>query len=214
MSKVTAPLLSFSASGQIGKAQVYGAWKGRQYARRYTIPANPQSAEQTLTRNTFSWLNNIYRYMPTDVLAAWAAYADNLRITDRNAFLKRNVGPMRDETDLLEMTISPSARAGIVAAGITVTPANDALGILLTAPTLPAGWTIARAVMVAIEDQDPQTDTDFAVHVATDSATPFDQTISGLKSAVTYLVGGFFVFNRPDGLLAYGESLQTTGLTT
>lgn len=46
MAKVTGPLQSFSASGQIAKSIVFGAWKGVNYVRKYVIPANPQSSGQ------------------------------------------------------------------------------------------------------------------------------------------------------------------------
>lgn len=50
MAKVTGPLQSFSASGQIAKSIVFGAWKGVNYVRKYVIPANPQSSAQGDTR--------------------------------------------------------------------------------------------------------------------------------------------------------------------
>lgn len=46
MPKVVNPLNSQSASGQLGKSIVFGAWKGVNYVRSYVIPANPQSADQ------------------------------------------------------------------------------------------------------------------------------------------------------------------------
>lgn len=46
MAKVTGPLQSFSASGQIAKSIVFAAWKGVNYVRQYVIPSNPQSEDQ------------------------------------------------------------------------------------------------------------------------------------------------------------------------
>lgn len=46
MAKVTGPLMSMSASGQIGKAIVFAGWKGVNYVRQYVIPSNPQSEGQ------------------------------------------------------------------------------------------------------------------------------------------------------------------------
>ncbi len=46
MAKVTAPLMSMSASGKIGNALVYFGWKGVNCVREFIIPANPQSAGQ------------------------------------------------------------------------------------------------------------------------------------------------------------------------
>jgi len=50
MAKVTGPLFSMSASGKIGDAIVYGAWKGTNTVRQWLIPANPQSSGQGDTR--------------------------------------------------------------------------------------------------------------------------------------------------------------------
>lgn len=46
MAKVTGPLMSMSASGQVGKAIVFAAWKGVNYVRQYVIPSNPESEDQ------------------------------------------------------------------------------------------------------------------------------------------------------------------------
>ncbi|MBA7703887.1 hypothetical protein ES703_112684 [subsurface metagenome] len=62
MAKVNAPLISFSASGQIAKAVVYFSWKGINAVRQYVIPANPKSDDQITQRNRM-----------TDAVAAWHA---------------------------------------------------------------------------------------------------------------------------------------------
>jgi len=46
MAKVTGPLMSMSASGSIGKAITFAAWKGTSYVRELVIPHNPQSNDQ------------------------------------------------------------------------------------------------------------------------------------------------------------------------
>lgn len=46
MAKVTGPLMSLSASGKIANTVVFAGWKGVQYARKYVIPANPESVAQ------------------------------------------------------------------------------------------------------------------------------------------------------------------------
>lgn len=63
MSRLTAPLLSFSASGQIAKTIVMSVWKGIPYARKYVVPANPNTAAQQTQRG----------YV-TSVVSAWKNY--------------------------------------------------------------------------------------------------------------------------------------------
>lgn len=50
-------------SGQAGKAGVFAKWKGRQYRRKYVIPANPRSTMQLIVRGYF-----------TNAVAAWHTY--------------------------------------------------------------------------------------------------------------------------------------------
>lgn len=211
MGKTTAPLLSFDAEGQIAKTLVYASWKGRSYARRYVIPANPNSAEQQLTRNTFRWLTALFKYYPGASLDAWQAYADSNRITDRNAFIKLNNGPLRTETTITDIILSPAARSGLIASAINITPAAGQLSVALTAPSLPTGWTITDSFAMAVRQQDPQTEAFYEVGFASDNSDPYEPVITGLDSA-TYVVGGWFEFTRPDGTLAYGQSLQDTAV--
>lgn len=214
MSRVSAPLLSFEASGQIAKTQVYSKWKGRPYVRRYTIPSNPNTASQQATRSTFSFLNNVYAFMPGDGLLAWEAYADVSRFTGRNGFIKQNLAALIGESDLTNFVFSPAARGGIVASSLGVTPGNDQLAVTLVAPTLPSGWSIAKAIWAIIRQQDPQTGVLYPVTVMTDESTAYGVTFTGLASAETYVIGGWFEYTKPDETLAYGRALMSTGLTT
>lgn len=50
MAKLTMPLLSIQARGQIGKTAVFFPWKGINCARMYVIPANPNTADQQAQR--------------------------------------------------------------------------------------------------------------------------------------------------------------------
>lgn len=214
MSRTTAPLLSFDARGQIAKTQVYSSWKGRSYARRYVIPANPQSAGQTLTRNAFKWLQSIYPFFPAAATAAWALKARNSRLTEQNQWIKDNLANIRSEVDLDALTISPAAGGGIAAASFTITPGNDQVQLVLGAPGLPTGWTITAAHFAAIRDQDPQSAALYTVSYATDVAAPYDQTITGLASAVTYQVAGWFEYLTDNGNTVYGVNSRGTALTT
>lgn len=214
MARTVAPLLSFEAAGQIAKTQVYATWKGRPYVRRYTVPANPNSAEQQLTRNVFRWLTNVWKFMPGSAIDAWQLYAEGSRITDRNAWMKLNLAALREQTDIEQMTISPSARSGLIANDIALTAGNDQITVVLTAPDLPTGWTITKAYAAAIRNQDPQTESFGTVVAGTDLAAPWSIVLTGLADATEYVVGGWFQFTRPDGTFAYGRSLQDTATTT
>jgi len=214
VAKTVAPLLSFDAGGQIAKTQVYAKWKGRPYVRRYVVPANPKSTEQMLTRNVFSFLNNLWKYYPGAATAAWTLYGDNNRITNRNAWLKQNISVLRSATDLDDLTISPSAGGGIAAAGISVAASSLTLTVTLTAPALPAGWTISNAWAAAVRDQDPHSGVLYIVTAASDATAPYAVVLGGLVATQLYQVGGWFEFTKPDGSLCYGQNLRATGTPT
>lgn len=214
MAKLTAPLLSFGARGKVADTLVFANWKGREYARSYSIPANPQSAGQTLTRNTFSFLQAVYKLMPPDAVAPWDAYAVGKVLTGRNAFTKFNNGPLREQTDLANLVLSPGALGGLPPASVVATPGDDQLSIAVTAPAgTPTGWTISEAVAAVILDQDPQTDADYQVFAGSDATDPYTIVITGLTAAL-YRVYGWLVWTRPDGKLAYSPSVATTGTPT
>ena len=211
MSRTTAPLLSFSASGQIAKTQVYSSWKGRPYVRRYAIPSNPRTSDQMETRDTFSWLNAVWKFMPASAIDAWTLYATASRFTARNGWIKRNLSGLRTESDLTNFIFSPAAGGGLPAALMTVTPGSGQLTIALTAPVLPTGWTITGAVAAAIRQQDPQSGTLYQVTAGTDSASPWSIVLTGLTASQVYVVGGWFQYTKPDGSFAYGEALMDEG---
>lgn len=75
MAKAKAPLFGFGASGQLGKAIVFGSWKGIDVAREYVIPANPNSAGQSTQRG----------YL-TDAAAEWHDATNALSATDKAAW--------------------------------------------------------------------------------------------------------------------------------
>lgn len=214
MPKVTAPLLSFEARGQIAKTQVYSSWKGRPYVRRYVIPANPNSAAQQLTRTAFAFCNGVYKFAPSDMTDAWDAYAQGQVLTGRNAFIKQNLPLLRTAADLDNMIGSPGARGGFAPASMVLTPGDDQMTATLTAPSLPAGWTIVEGIAIAVAQQDPNTGTDYQVFSATDAADPYAPVITGLADATDYAVSGWFTYLRPDGITAYGRSLTDSAVTT
>lgn len=214
MAKTVAPLLSFDAAGQIAKTQVYATWKGRPYVRRYVVPANPNTAEQQKTRSVFAFLNDLWKYYPAAAAAAWTLYGDNNRITNRNAWLKANISILRTATDLDDLTLSPSAGGGIAAGGMSIAPTSLTLTVTLTAPALPAGWSIVKAWAAAVRDQDPHTGALFIITAASDATSTYDVVLGGLTASQLYQVGGWFEFLKPDGTTCYGQNLRGTGTPT
>jgi hypothetical protein len=208
MAKTNAPLLSWGASGSIAKTQVYSTWKGRPYVRRHVIPRDPNTAEQQSVRGLFAFLNDLWKYLPSGALGAWKLYADNSRFTDRNGWIKQNLKPLQGETDLDNILLSVAAGGGIIAAAMNITPGNAQLEVALTAPALPAGWSITKAWALAVRNVDPTSSTVYDVASGSADTGPYEITLTGLTNGEEYIVGGWFEYETADGKTAYGPAKQ------
>lgn len=216
MAVVSAPLLSFGASGQVAKSMVYASWKGRPYVRRFTIPSNPQSSGQTLTRSAFSWLNSVWKVAPENFRTAWVAAAKGQVLTDRNLFIKQNLPTLRPQADLTGLVMSPSAKGGLIG-DITVTPGAGQITVAGVPPSpLPSGWTVIRMIAAIIKQQDPQSGTDFDVLVMEDLTSPYSVVFTQPGSAEHWMAGAWFEYQKSALAtdLAYGPSVGVDTLTT
>jgi|ERR1700741_587626 len=217
MAKTTAPLLSFGARGTIAKTQVYANWRGVPYARRYAIPSNPQSAEQTKTRGTFAWLQAVFKLLAPAVQSAWVAAAKGRPLTDRNLFAKDNLRNLRGTTGspvtvVTALESSPGANGGFSPGSMTPTDGGTHhVTVTMTAPEVPDGWAVVMAHAIAIKQQDAKTDTDYATVYGSDDADPYVISLD-MGAAGDYVASGFFEYTKPDGSTAYGPS-QSAAIT-
>jgi len=67
MAKVTGPLFSTTARGQIGKSLIYSSWHGIKYVKKYAVPTNPNTPAQQAVRQKF--LELISRWKEIEHLA-------------------------------------------------------------------------------------------------------------------------------------------------
>lgn len=212
MARVTSPLLSFDSRGQIANTQVYATWRGVQYARKYVIPANPDTAEQKETRTVFSYLNAVWKLMAAEAQAPWTAFAKGQPFINRNAWISKNLPPLRGETDNEKLIGSPGANGGLPVASFTATGSAGKITCTFTMPSLPTGWTVASSVAIAFPDGNPQTTTDFSSVTGTATATPW--SIELTVDAGEYVVAGWATYTKPDGSTAYSVGITTTATAT
>lgn len=213
MAKTTAPLLSFGGSGQIGKTQVYSTWKGVKYARRYVIPANPNSTGQQLTRTTFQYCSQTIKLATSRIVEVFTAFSKGKPLTVRNAFMGPNIKALRGQANNDTLILSNGANGGIAAAGISAAVATKAITVTLTAPALPTGWTIVEGVAVATLQQDPSSYTDARTYEGFDASAPYQPVVNVLVAGV-HVIEGWFKYSKGDGTFAYGPALQTTATST
>ena len=99
MAKVTSPLFSFDARGQVGKAVVYSIWKGINYVRQYAIPGYSNTTDQATIRGLITELSQAWKLGSTvDSVAIDAAYklayntaASGTPMSGFNLFIKEGV---------------------------------------------------------------------------------------------------------------------------
>src|SRR5689334_3923847 len=133
MAVVGGPLMSLSASGTIAKTLTYAGWKGIPYVRTRVIPANPQSSAQTLTRNTFRFLQSVYKFLPAIGREPWVAATVGIPMTPENMLISKNNGVLREEATLDLLIMSPGARGGTPPSAMVITPGSGQLSIAITA---------------------------------------------------------------------------------
>ena len=213
MAKPTGPLLSLGASGTIADTLTYSKWKGRPYIRTRVIPANPQTTEQTKTRNAFSWASDQWKNAPTLGRATWDRFAQGQVLSGRNAFIGRQTNALRAVTVVDTWIGSPGAKGGLAASSLVVTPAALQLTYDVTVPTAPTGWTLTSAIGALLEQQDPQTDTGINMVVLEDLAAPFSLVFTGLTAATVYVGSIWLKWLKPDASIAYGASINANGTT-
>lgn len=86
MAKTIGPLFSIDASGSIADTIVYAKWKGRNYARMYAIPQNPQTVNQMIQRNKFAAAVSGWQVQTVPVKAEWGVAADPYQFSGFNYF--------------------------------------------------------------------------------------------------------------------------------
>lgn len=70
---------------------VFSKWRGQNYVRSRVVPANPNTVDQQLYRNTVKWLVEVWQKMPTILKNSWRYYASGMGISGWNAFMSANI---------------------------------------------------------------------------------------------------------------------------
>lgn len=207
MAKPVAPLFGFDARGTLAKAIVFSSWRGRAYVRRWVSPAQPRTAPQVETRNTFTWLMAVYKRAPALMTQVWQLAAKGRPLTDRNLFAKDNLGQLIGMSDLDLLVLSPGALGGLPPAAAVITPGADQLSVAVTVPDAPPDWTLTSAIAAALPDQDPQSGTNFVITAGEDTSAPYTIVLTGLTVAGSYQVRTWLKWMKPDGSTAYSPDI-------
>lgn len=214
MAKITGPLLSLGASGQIGKTLVYSVWRGVKYVRQLVTPENPNTTEQVKTRSLFSWLVDAWKLAPTLVVSPWDTHALGRPFTGRNAFIGQNISVMRGDTNLDDLVGSPGARGGLPPDTFAAATGVALITCTFSNPAVPTGWTLVAAIAACLPDNDPQAALIGVWVAAEDTSDPFDTVVLTGLDTVLYRVVGWLEWLKPDGRTAYSVSLTDSATPT
>ena len=195
MARVTGPLFSLGASGQIGKALVYSVWKGLPYSRRYVIPENPRTVKQVEVRDIFATLCSIWIRMPLLARTPFDLAVRGMSITNRNSHIGRNAKVLKGQTTLDKYVMSVAGGNALPPENVVVTPAAKKATITADAPTLPDGYTLKSIVAALIEDGKPTESWDHVTFADKDETTPYSITIT-VDKAAKFQYGVWCIMNR------------------
>lgn len=210
MAKLTGPLLSFGADGQIGKAMVTAKWRGIAYARQYVIPANPRTTAQQANRTRFAFFREMWKLAPALVREPFDAFATGRKFLGFNAFVGENNRLGVGQTDLQSMLMSPGARGGLPPAGVVAAPGAGAgqIDVTVTVPSqLPDGWAINRCCAAAVLDQDPTLIFGGPFVAGSDTSSPYVITLSGFAASAACVAFGWIEYTKSNGDTAYSVSV-------
>jgi len=162
MVKVLGPMMSFEASGTIGKIATFSKWKGRPYVRQRVSPSNPKSALQVSVRAMMRFLSQSWAAVGSTPKGTWEDLAAASQISPFNAFVGRNAGRFREfqapsqtypaaESGTPAVATLDSATGGpsYIDLAFTITTLNDVWGCMIfRSPT--GTFTPSRANCIAI----------------------------------------------------------------
>lgn len=214
MAKLTGPLLSFGATGAIGKTLVASKWRGIPYARQYTVPANPQTAAQTQVRSTFALLREMWKLAPAQLQETWNAFAQGRPFTGMNKEVGENVRVLNGQPDMANYIASPGSGGGLAPLGFNAVTGSVAgtIDCTFTVPAAPSGWVLTKAVAIGFKDQAPDGIFEAPIAVGEDLTAPYAVTLTGLPPGESCICAGWLVWTKPDGRLAYSVSINDSAL--
>lgn len=215
MAKTTGPILSLDGSGSIAKTVTFSRWRGIKYARQRVVPENPQTTEQSLTRDVFSFLVEAWKLAPPILVSPWETNALGRPLTGRNAFIGQNTRVLRTPSTLALMIGSPGARGGLPPDSITATAGVGQITVAFTNPAAPTDWVLVAAQAATTKDQDPHAAFIGPWVAAEDTVAPLTSVVlTGLGAGTLRRVFAWLKWTKPDGRTAYSVSLSASATPT
>jgi len=117
MAKVTGPLFSVDARGKIADSIVFGGWRGIKTVRRYTVPTNPQTVAQSVTRGFFASGVSLYHTLSAADKAALRVAASGQPYSGFNMFVSGVKSALDQGLDWVTISGVSAAPGSVVVSG-------------------------------------------------------------------------------------------------
>lgn len=142
MVRLTGQLLSLAASGSLGKIITYSNWKGRAYAKKYSVPTDNQQTGHLGMRAVMSFVSQEWQGLPTIDRDTWNSTAVDRQISEFDAFVSLNL--LRAvETDAPTKANPPTPATFTPSAfGQTVTPEDQFVDVAFGFVPAPEEWSM------------------------------------------------------------------------
>lgn len=159
------------------KDTVFSKWKGINYIRSRVVPANPKSGAQIAVRDALAILVEAWQLNGASHKSAWDYFASGANYSGFNAWIAKNVIPVRDGTAITGT--KPGTEAILTAFSVATGGAAGQLALTFAPTPVPAGYHYVN-IAIKVGGGHVQVDS-FAAAVAS------PQTISGLTAGAAYL---------------------------
>jgi len=143
MVKLAGPCMSLDASGQLGETLVFSKWKGRNYARKFVVPANPKSAGQTGLRAMFKFLSQAWASLTAGNKATWEELAAANSYSTFNAYMEKNMERWRTYESPTQEWPAAEAHAGTTVATLVTTGGENKVDVSGTITSGTNQWGVA-----------------------------------------------------------------------
>lgn len=162
MVKLKGQLLSLDAGGALAKTLIYSNWKGRPYAKKFTLPRDPNTPAQIGLRQAMTFLSSQWPSLSAAQKKTWDELAGNLKITLLDAYnsinltrfvedkgLSKEYPPAEAANTISIVSQQPTASERFVTLGASTSPPTAAWGYVFYQDAS-MGFTPAPANVVGV----------------------------------------------------------------
>lgn len=142
MVRLTGQLLSLAASGSLGKIITYSNWKGRAYAKKFSVPTNNQQLAQLGMRAAMGFLSKQWTLISTSDRDSWNAAALAKHVSEFDAFVGYNLKRTAENLAPTKAMPEEAVSYNPAAVGQAVTPFPTFVNVAFFLLSAPEGWTM------------------------------------------------------------------------